>query len=227
MRGVRIPRRDLLVGRGTVHAREHLERSLGLAEALGNDVEIARASYNLGLLVTEVNDSYAEALPLLERSHEALRRTGHTPGTIMCLQAIGEARCEALDHVGGLEALTESLRLAHETHHEVHIPGILESLAEAAVATGARSEAARFVAAADDLRVRHGSVTAEPNTEAQRELRSSLRDETAGDDPSLDVAECLALAVRLARALSDARLQPGADLSTPRATTASLQEGDG
>jgi hypothetical protein len=81
-------------------ARRFLKHSLELAEVLGHDLEIARASYNLAILVTELDDSYADSLPTFERSYEAARRVGHTPGTIMCLQAIGEARCEAGNHTG-------------------------------------------------------------------------------------------------------------------------------
>jgi hypothetical protein len=181
-------------------ARSFQERSLAIAEELGDDLEIARASYNVACIVTELDDSYANAVPLLEQSYRAARRVGHTAGTILCLQAIGEARTEAGDRAAAFEALTECLTLAAQTHHEVHIPGILESLAEAAVAVGARKEAAQFLATADELRGRHGSAVAAPHADTQRELRESLADESAEADRALDVTGCVEVANGLAAA---------------------------
>ncbi|MDH4281360.1 MAG: protein kinase [Myxococcales bacterium] len=181
-------------------ARSLLLSTLELAERLQDELEIARTTYNLGAL-TRIDDAPLEAIQYFERSREILSRVGNVQGTVLCLQALGEAHGELGDHSQAFELLAESLELAVSAHIDVHVPGILEGLAECAQATGDPDAAHEFVVTADALRAGQGSVTSVPNAPSQIALRETLglTAQTSEREP-LTTNECVELARRLSTA---------------------------
>jgi tetratricopeptide (TPR) repeat protein len=179
-------------------ARQYLERTLGIAEQLHDEVEIARSSFNLGLLLSRHSSTRAQALPYYERAYEITSRVGHTTGALLSLSALGELQASLGERQLAFGLLADSLDLAVASRSDIHVPEVLVALAECALEAGELEAARVFAATADVMREHQGSTWGDPDASFQLELRERmglLPAETFATARPID--DCLALAREL------------------------------
>lgn len=182
-----------------VEARPVLEQTLEIAERLGDELEIARTSFNLGLLLERDDEMRAAAIPMFETSYELTTRLGHTVGALLSLEAMGEAYTRLGDHGKAFALLAESLELAISARSDINTAAILESLAECAFAADEHSAAREFAATADVIREQHGSARSVTNEPLQGALRAELElSPSDAHEVARDINDCLGTAQSLA-----------------------------
>ena len=186
---------------------EYLARAIELARELGDETELARASYNLAELT--LYDDPAAAVEPLEAALEIVQRQGPQVGEILCLGRLGDARWLLGEPAEACRLLAASLRLAAESHHAFFAPDMLEALAGIAAARGERDVGRALVATAAALREQHGSGLTDRARAILDQTYASLG--LAADGPSRDDAPSLERCIDLAEDLTRrAAADPGA-----------------
>ena len=183
-------------------AERHPAASLELARELEDEIEIARASYNLGL-VAQRQVHPQQALPLIATAYEIAERLGNVPGQCFCLNTLGRIRREGGEPLPACELLGKALVLVAQTGHDLLAASSLEELATCALELGDFDTGARLMVTALDLRERHGSVSTPGDMALTGETKVAL--EQASDSAAailhgsspLPLSECVELGRQL------------------------------
>jgi tetratricopeptide (TPR) repeat protein len=188
---------------------DFLVRVIELARAIGDETELARASFNLGELI--LLDDPPAAVELLEAALEIVQRTGHQVGEILCLTRLGDARLRLGDAVAAARLLTDAVALAVRSNRSFYAPEPLEELAGIASARDDVVAGRAFLAAAASLRELHGSGLSDRARERRDETAATLGWRAdAGDGGVASLERCVELAEALTDSLVGAE-RAGAD----------------
>ena len=103
------------------------EESLGLYRALGDNVGIARALANLGLVASQ-EENYALARALLEESLALYREVGTPSDVALMLNNLGNLLIEQKEFAAARSYCEESLHLSRISHNEKMINASLHNL---------------------------------------------------------------------------------------------------
>lgn len=123
-----------------VQARQHLELSCALREAIGDRQGLAKALNNLGILCT-IQGDYAEAKRLLEESLTIRRELGDDYGAALALNNLGNIATALEDFVEARRLYQESLAIRRAIGDRFAIALVINNLGNIAHLQGDYAEA--------------------------------------------------------------------------------------
>ncbi len=121
-------------------ARQHLEQSCALREAIGDRQGVAKALNNLGILCT-IQGDYVEAKRLLEESLILRRGLGDDYGAALALNNLGNIATALEDFVEARRLYQESLAIRHAIGDRFAIALAVNNLGNVAFGQGEYAEA--------------------------------------------------------------------------------------
>jgi tetratricopeptide (TPR) repeat protein len=160
-------------------ARAYMTEGLAIARELGDQVGIARALNNLGIVAYHQAD-YSAARACYEESLAIKRKLGNKPGLPPTLHNLGNIALNQGDYALAYGYVTEAVSLSWELGNKEGIANGLEIASSLALARRQPMRAAQLLAVVEELRVAIGAPLA-PVDRVEHDRTTAAVRATLGD----------------------------------------------